>query len=496
MRILLLSLLLAAPASATPDDDALRNAAVKIFTTHQKPDFYQPWQTNAQDNLSGSGVVIAGNRILTNAHVVSDGIFVQVRKPGDARKYEAVVEFVAHDCELALLKVKDESFFKGTKPVPLGELPRQRDKVVVYGFPAGGDDLSITEGIISRIEVIDYSHSTRRLLALQTDAAINPGNSGGPMLKDGKLVGVSFQSYSGSGVENIGYAVPVPLVRRFLKDISNGRYEHIPSVGVIWQYMENEGLRSRYKMGPDQTGVLVSRVVYGTSAWGMIKEDDVIMAVDGIKIADDGTYLFGPDKRMLFTHLLSMHLVNDVVPFDVMRDGKPQRVLVAMKAGKEDIVGEPLYDSRPSYYIYGGIVFTPVTNNYINQWQPNDIPTSLRYLRDFVFSTEDRVEAVAIAFILPNEVNAGYHELRGVLVDSVNGRKITKLADLPEAFEHPVDGLQIIKEDAVTDYGSTIVLDAAKATAAGPEILAIHRVPSDRSSDLVVTPPRGKPVLK
>jgi S1-C subfamily serine protease len=489
MKTLFALLLLASPLRAS--EDGMRNSAVKIFTTHQKADFYQPWQTSAQDNLSGSGVIIDGDRILTNAHVVSDQIFVQVRRPGDAKKYEATVEFVAHDAELAILKVKDPAFYKGAKPVALGDLPHQRDKVAVYGFPAGGDDLSITEGIISRIEVIDYSHSSRRLLALQTDAAINPGNSGGPMMKDGKLVGVSFQSFSGSGVENIGYAVPVPLVRRFLRDIENGRYERVPSVGLIWQNMENDGLRARYQLKPGQTGVLITRVVYGSAAWGHIKEGDVLTAVDGVAIADDGTYLFSPDKRLSFIHLISMHLVDEAVPFDVLRDGKAQRVTIAMKASKEDIVGEPLYDVRPRYFIYGGIVFTPVTSNYIALWQPNDIPTSLRYLRDYVLPSEDRVEAVVIAFILPNEVNAGYHDFRGILIDSVNGRKISKLGDLVSAFEHPVNGLQIIKEDAVTDFAGTIILDAAKASAAGPEILAIHRVLADRSSDLIEAPAAG-----
>lgn len=486
MKSLLALLLLCAPARAL--DDGMRNSAVKIFTTAQKADFYQPWQAAAQENLSGSGVIIEGDRILTNAHVVSDQIFVQVRRPGDARKYEATVEFVGHDTELAILKVKDPTFFKGAKPVQLGELPHQRDKVTVYGFPAGGDDLSITEGIVSRIEVIDYSHSTRRLLALQTDAAINPGNSGGPMMKDGKLVGVSFQSFSGSGVENIGYAVPIPLVRRFLRDIQNGDYGRVPSVGLIWQNMENEGLRARYRLKPGQTGVLISRVVYGSAAWGHIKEGDVLTAVDGVKIADDGTYLFSPDKRLSFIHLISMHLVDEAVPFDLLRNGKPVRVTIAMKAAKEDIVGEPIYDQRPRYFIYGGIVFTPVTNNYIALWQPNDVPTSLRYLRDYVLPSEDRHEAVVMSFILPNEVNAGYHEFRGIIVESVNGRKISKLADLVEAFKHPVDGLQVIKEDPVTDFGGSIILDAAKADAAGPEILSIHRVPADRSTDLVEIP--------
>src|SRR4029079_13182777 len=102
-------------------------------------------------------------------------------KAGEPQKYRARVEFVAHDCELAVLTVDDPEFFQGVKPLKLGELPRQRDKIAAYGFPAGGDDLSITEGTVSRVELTRYTHSDLDLLAVQTNAAITPGNSGGPV---------------------------------------------------------------------------------------------------------------------------------------------------------------------------------------------------------------------------------------------------------------------------------------------------------------------------
>jgi S1-C subfamily serine protease len=82
-----------------------------------------------------------------------------------------------------------------------------REKVYVLGFPVGGNDLSITEGVVSRVEVQSYSHSHARALAVTVDAAINSGNSGGPVLSQltGGLVGVAFQGYAGSSVENQGH---------------------------------------------------------------------------------------------------------------------------------------------------------------------------------------------------------------------------------------------------------------------------------------------------
>src|ERR1700678_4131971 len=134
---ILLSLFLLGSAQGWAADDPLTKSVVKIFTTMQEPNYYEPWRESSQEYVSGSGCVLPGNRILTNAHVVSNAIFIEVLKEGDSQKYIAKKEFVAHDCDLAILKVDDPKFFKGTAPVTFGDLPFKRDKVAVYGFPVG-----------------------------------------------------------------------------------------------------------------------------------------------------------------------------------------------------------------------------------------------------------------------------------------------------------------------------------------------------------------------
>src|ERR1041384_3664151 len=173
--LFLLALYPSVSSAAGADDSSLKRSIVKIFTVTNRPNYYQPWVLGYQYSASGSGCVLKGARILTNAHVISDEVFIQVMKSGDTKKYTAQVEYVDHDREVAILKVADADFFEGTLPVQFGDLPNQRDKVAVYGFPVGGDELSITEGVVSRIEVQRYVHSQRDFLAIQTDAAIHPG---------------------------------------------------------------------------------------------------------------------------------------------------------------------------------------------------------------------------------------------------------------------------------------------------------------------------------
>ena len=168
---LLVLTLWSAPARAG-DDASMRRATVQIHFVARDPDWSQPWQYDRQHSGTGSGVVIDGQRILTNAHVVSDSTYLTVRRSGDVKRWPAHVEFVAHDGETALLKVDDPEFFKDIRPVVFGDLPQQRDKLAVYGFPRR-HGTSITEGVVSRVGAVVYSPG-RKLLTVQTDAATTP----------------------------------------------------------------------------------------------------------------------------------------------------------------------------------------------------------------------------------------------------------------------------------------------------------------------------------
>jgi len=153
------------PGSAAATD--VRDSMVKIYCVQNEPDYDNPWNMKGPETFSGSGCVIAGNRILTNAHVVSNHTFIMVRLHGQSEKHQAKLIAISHDADLALLGVEDPAFFKGVKPLKFGSLPEIEQEVIVCGFPEGGDTLSTTKGVISRIENQQYVHSWLRLLAGQ-----------------------------------------------------------------------------------------------------------------------------------------------------------------------------------------------------------------------------------------------------------------------------------------------------------------------------------------
>ena len=264
----------------------VKDSVVKIYTVSKIPNYSTPWNSNI-NRSHGSGTIIDGNRILTNAHVVANETFIEVKRYGQTQRYEAKVEFISHQADLAILRVKDKIFFEGTKSLELGTLPEILQEITVYGFPMGGNSLSVSTGIVSRIEHNRYAHSREIFLAIQIDAAVNPGNSGGPAISDGKVVGVVMQQISKS--QNIGYLVPTEIIKHFLNDIKDGKYDGFAHIGIGTQKMQNAALRSVYKMSDEITGVMLMDISEKSSAFGILKEDDILLSIDGHRIENDGT---------------------------------------------------------------------------------------------------------------------------------------------------------------------------------------------------------------
>jgi S1-C subfamily serine protease len=205
---------------------SLTQGVVRIYCTHAPPNFGMPWQRLRQEFSTSTGFVIEGNKIITNAHAVEYGSLVQVRCGNSEKKFVASVAAIGHECDLAVLSLDDAAFWAMVKPLQFGAIPDLLDDVSVVGYPIGGDSLSLTSGVVSRIEMQEYAQASAQLLAIQIDAAINPGNSGGPVLdQDGNVIGAAFQSLSDEDVENIGYVVPVNVINHFLEDVErHGRY--------------------------------------------------------------------------------------------------------------------------------------------------------------------------------------------------------------------------------------------------------------------------------
>ena len=151
---------------------------------------------------------------------------MQGNQAGD--KVFATVVAIAPGIDLAVLKsTTNPSSTPGRPCRAPSVLPQIKDPVLAYGFPTGGTSLSITKGIVSRIEFVPYNFPVSGL-RIQIDAAINPGNSGGPAVAGDKMIGLAFSTLNNA--QNIGYIIPNEEIELFLKDIADGHYDGKPAM--------------------------------------------------------------------------------------------------------------------------------------------------------------------------------------------------------------------------------------------------------------------------
>jgi len=399
-------------------DTTIKDSIVKIYTVSKIPNYVLPWNTKISRS-HGSGSIISGNRILTNAHVVADETFIEVKRYGKTERYEAYVEYISHQADLAILRVKDTTFFKGAKPLQFGKLPKIQQKVTVYGFPMGGSSLSVSTGIVSRIEHNNYAHSGESFLSIQIDAAVNPGNSGGPALSNGRVVGVVMQQIKKS--QNLGYLVPTEVVEHFLRDIKDGHYDGFANLGIGTQNMQNEALRSVYGMDKERSGILINNICETSNANKKLKVGDVLLSIDGHKVENDRSVEFAPKQFTSYAYYIDQKQMGESIKLKLLRDGKFINVEVKLQniADEDLLVKTREHDKMPRYFIYGGYVFTPLTRNLMRS--SRSLPLDLRVAAG-KWRTKEQKELVVLLRVLADKSNRGNHGAAMWQVESINGK--------------------------------------------------------------------------
>lgn len=419
---------------------SLRRSVVRIYTVSQSPDYMVPWAPGGSEEGWGTGFIISGRRILTNAHVVSNARFISLEKESDARRYEAKVKFIAHDCDLAMLEVADSSFFEGTAPLKLGRVPTLDSAVTVLGYPIGGDRLSVTRGIVSRIDYRPYTHSgVDSHLVVQIDAAINPGNSGGPVIQANDVVGVAFQGYNGLVAQNVGYMIPTPVVQRFLQDVADGHYDLYVDVGFQYFPLINATERRALGLGPGDYGVMVGDVLRAGAAFGHLETGDVLLAIDNHPIFSDGRVALDND-RMMLNEVVERKFKGDTVQLKLLRDGREKRVKITLTTPWPYLMHANQYDNRPRFLVFGGLVFQPLSSSFYEALPEKSV--TLRYYYAQFLEDElylEHPEVVVVSKILPDPTTSYLDRFQNAIVDQVNDIKIKTLADLARAFKTPAE---------------------------------------------------------
>ncbi len=484
----LLSAALPGSAAASPED-----SVVKVYASSRFPNPTKPWTKGDAQESRGSGVVIEGKRILTNAHVVSYATEVYVQSKQGGEKERAVVVALNPDVDLAVLALasKDDDTFWTAHPPLLrakaSQLPGVQDAVVTYGFPVGGDALSVTKGVVSRIDFAPYGNRGVGVV-IQVSNAINPGNSGGPAVVDDKMVGLVVSRVRNA--QNIGSVIPNEEIELFLDDLKDGRYDGKPidDASIVFQNFDNDALRRMLKVGPKVKGVLVQLPAH-LDAKFPLKPLDIVTHVAGQPIDNNGMVKLKNGLLAPFNYLIPREAKNGAVPLTVWRDGKATPVAYPVSVLDKRLV--PPYQGEPlSYFVHGPLVFAPARSN--------DQSLYAAMNRTFYFDNSPQVTrgndlarfpgeelVVVSAPMFRHEVSKGYADPVGKTVKDVNGVAIKNLRHLVETIRDSKD--EFLTFRFVDEYSSLLVFDRKAMEAATEEIMEDHGIAANRraSSDLL-----------
>jgi len=475
-------------SAAAAVSGAVENSVVKIFSTVRYPDPYQPWTKQPPEDITGSGVVIEGKRILTNAHVVNYASQVQIQANQAGDKISATVEAIAPGIDLAVLKLDDAAFFDTHPPLARAKsLPGVKDVVMAYGFPEGGNSLSITKGIVSRVEFTPYNFPAQGL-RIQIDAAINPGNSGGPAVVGDKMIGLTFSHLVNA--ENIGYIIPSEEIDMFLQDIADGHYDGKPAMYDVLQTLENPALRSFLKLPPAVEGMVVHKPYKDDPAYPL-KEWDVVTKIGDTPVDDQGMIKLGDDLRVRFQYQIQHVATNGTVPLTIIRAGKELNITLPVSADYPRLI-PGLNGAYPSYFIYGPLVFSAATEEYIGGLVQSKYGTAIfARLSDSASPLITRISdqpafpgeglVVIASPFFPNKLDEGYGDPRLQVVKKVNGIPVKNLNHLVEILRDARDEFITIECDS--RFSETMIFPRAQMLAATDAILTDNGVHSQGSPD-------------
>lgn len=435
-RLFLLVLALPALAAQTPSlPSDVYQSVLRIEAATQVPDYQTPWNSGRFGGGIGTGFLIGKNKILTNAHVVSNARRILITVYGSPRKYPAKVEFIAHDCDLALLSLEDFTDLESFPAFELGNVPSLESQVRVIGYPVGGERLSVTRGVVSRIDFQPYSHSrSDSHLIIQIDAAINPGNSGGPCVQDGRVVGVAFQGLRQA--DNTGYIIPTPVIRRFLKDVEDGKYDHYADLGISEFPLFNPAMRKALGLPNDGKGVLVTNVIPTSSSDGILKPGDILMSLDEKQVDSAGMVNIDGENVNL-NEVVERKYAGEKVAVRCLRGGAFNDFDITLKPLEWSRMYSVEYEKKPRYLIFAGLVFQPLDTNLFAASKFEDV-TLRRLYTDYVPKGlfEKHRDIVVLTRVESDAVTSQLGDFAGFAVDKING---TSVRDLKHAHEllHP-----------------------------------------------------------
>jgi hypothetical protein len=291
----------------------------------------------------------------------------------------------------------------------------------------------------------------------------------------------------GGDAQNIGYIIPNEEVELFLKDIADGRYDGKPAMYDDLQTLENPALRDYLKLDKAVEGMVVHQPA-GTDPAYPLKEWDVITHIGETPIDNQGMVRIDKDLRVNFQYMIQQKASNGMLPLRVARAGKSVQIQLPVSAEHPTLVTD-LRGSYPSYFIYGPMVFSPATWQFVSGLEGSaglmrmlGLVKSPLVTQALNVPTAELEELVVVSSpFFPHKIANGYSNPAGAVVYSVNGTRVKSLKHLVALLRDLKDPFVVFEFDQ--KGGEALVFSRPAIMSATDEILMDNGVRAQGSAD-------------
>lgn len=465
------------PAPAA-NGNATRNpfeaSVVTLEVTAKDYDYLQPWNKPTR-SVRKHGLVLGERELVTTAQSLADRTLVRAQKGGRGRWFSAQVKWIDYHANLAVVTVEDAAFWNGLTPATLAPTVAKKANYDIVRWRDG--NLETRRADFSKFTVGEGSLSFAPRLILELNTEIGGLGWAEPVLLDGQVVGLCISKGG-----NVCTVMPVTFLQRMLQARKSGQAPMLGYFDFVWQQAENPATLDFLKLDGDPRGAVIIEVPKNPPAGYALQRLDILLEVDGFAVDMEGDYEDPEFGHLVIEGLATRrHFAGEKIPMKVFRAGKVVPIEYTLPRAKYsvDLLPQNVFDREPEYLVAGGLVFQPMNQPYLRSWGDDwrrRAPFRLSYFANQP-STPERPTLVALTQVLPDAYNVGYQEYRSLVLDRVNGKRVSNLAELRAALKEPKDGfhrIEFFKGDSL----QRILLDADTLESATQRVLKRYEIPA------------------
>ncbi len=468
------------PTGTVRAEKAISSSMVGVTVSANSWKAKLPWLAHREISRSGSAVVVAGQKLLTTANLVSNAKVIQIRKNGKPQNYNAIVARIDYAANLALLSVNEKAFWHGLEPLSISQLPTGLLNFNINRWQDGRFEQGSAE-------VIRYSqHTSFYDLLLETPAlwastSLQKVLNGEAAIYNNQLVGLA--AYKNKNEVRL---IPSSLLASFVESFAAStlaRGSIFIHRGFDWQALNHPHLQEHFSIPKNGHGVRVNEIFAEGFGSQELQKNDILLDIIGFAIDSEGGIKHPRYGIIPFTVVLNI-TSSPSIPIKLMRN--KQLLTVNVKREKISYTGvnihPPLRDVQPQYVVFGGLILQELRLDYLQSWGANWKQIAPKRLTlEYLLNSRRRLNqkasrVVIVSEVLSDPINLDYKNAEDVIIQSVNGLEVNSLKDLQQALKVPKNQHHIFSPMPGKNIG-LLVFPAAEMEQANQRIAKKYQIP-------------------